>query len=487
MDGMTDLAAPALLAGYQPGPLDEAVGPDGRVRPGYTDIFDALDAAGIGELRAAAHRLDRIRVDEGISFIADIDGELLEQPFPLDLIPRVLSTRDWAAISSGLKQRTRALNAFLDDVYGDGQIIRDGVMAESVVHHCPGFLPAARGLAPGGRPRASVLGFDLLHAPSGKWVVLEDNLRVPSGLGYAVSNRRTAAEALPMLHPWPGLRTPESVGGTLHSALSQALPARCRGSNPQVAVLSDGPENSAWYEHRLLADAMGVPVITPSDLAGDADGVVAMIDGRALPVDVLYRRLGDDEIVDGPTVSEKANALLVAACMAGTVSVVNTPGNGVADDKAIYAFVHTMIGYYLGEDPLIGDVGTWVLADPDQYDGVRDRLHELVVKPVDGSGGAGVMIGPDLNEAEIAIMRAEVQAAPHRFIAQEVIRFSSHPTLTSGGLAPRHVDLRAFTLAGRDGSVTVPDIALSRVALEADGLLVNSSRGGGSKDTWLQV
>jgi carboxylate-amine ligase len=287
-----------------------------------------------------------------------------------------------------------------------------------------------------------------------------------------------------MLHPWPGLRSPESVGAALLTALSQARPPRCRRSTPQVAVLSDGAANSAWYEHRLLADAMGVPVVAPQDLSGDADGINAVVDGRPLPLDVLYRRLGDDEMIDGPAVSESANALLLAASRAGTLAVVNTPGNGVADDKAMYAFVHTMISYYLGEEALIGDVGTWVLADPSQYEGVRDRLHELVVKPVDGSGGAGVMIGPDLTGDEIARMRAEVDAAPHRFIAQEVIRFSSHPTLTAGGLEPRHVDLRVFALAGRD-TVLVPDVALSRVALESEGLLVNSSQGGGSKDTWI--
>jgi len=483
---MTSPELPVILDGYLPGPLDEAVDQSGVVRPGYTEIMAALDATGIDGLRAAAADLNRVRKDAGITFIADIDGELQEQPFPLDPVPRVLSAADWQGISAGLQQRTRALNAFLDDVYGPAEIVRDGVIAASVIHNCPGFLPAARDLAPGGRPRASILGFDLLHAPSGRWVVLEDNLRVPSGLGYAVSNRRTAAAALPMLHPWPGLRSPETVGAALHAALTQSAPPKCRRSTPQVAVLSDGPANSAWYEHRLLADAMGVPVVTPDDLRGDADGVTARIDGREVGLDVLYRRLGDDELIDGPAVSEAANALLLAASREGTVAVVNTPGNGVADDKAMYAFVHTMITYYLGEKSIIGDVGTWVLADPNQYEGVRDRLHELVVKPVDGSGGAGVMIGPDLDDAEIAAMRAEVEAAPHLFIAQEVIRFSSHPTLTAAGLSPRHVDLRVFALAGRDGEVVVPDVALSRVALESDGLLVNSSRGGGSKDTWLE-
>jgi carboxylate-amine ligase len=250
-------------------------------------------------------------------------------------------------------------------------------------------------------------------------------------------------------------------------------------------VLSDGPANSAWYEHRLLASLMGVPVVTPADLSGDADGIVVTVDGADRPVDVLYRRLGDDELVAGEPVDAAVNDLLIGAGRAGTVAVANAPGNGVGDDKAIYAFVHPMIRYYLGEEPWIGDVGTWVLADQGQYEGVRDRLAELVVKPVDGSGGTGVMIGPDLTGPEIAAMVEQVAAAPHRFIAQDVIRFSTHPTLVAAGLRPRHVDLRVFALVGRNGSVVVPDIALSRVALESEGLLVNSSQGGGSKDTWL--
>jgi carboxylate-amine ligase len=475
----------SLLDGYQPGPLDEAVTADGSVRPGYTAIFDALTPGGIDGLRATARDLDRRRVDEGIAFIAEIDGVPTEQPFPLDPIPRVIALDDWDAICAGLAQRARALNAFLDDVYGPMRIVEAGVIPESVVRDCPGFLPAAAGLAPGGRPRATVVGFDLLHAPSGKWVVLEDNLRVPSGLAYAVANRRTAAASLPVLHPWPGLRSPETVGRDLLHALRQAGPPRCPRDVPHVAVLSDGPTNSAWYEHRLLAELMAVPVVTPADLSGDADGVVARVDGEPWPVDVLYRRLGDDELIAGDPVDAAVDALLVAAARAGTVAVANVPGNGVGDDKAVYAYVHPMIRFYLDEEPLIGDVGTWVLAHPGQYEGVRDRLAELVVKPVDGSGGSGVMIGPDLTDAEIAQMVERVDAAPHLFIAQDVIRFSCHPTLIRDGLRPRHVDLRVFALVGRDGTVVVPDVALSRVALESEGLLVNSSQGGGSKDTWL--
>ena len=274
-----------------------------------------------------------------------------------------------------------------------------------------------------------MLGFDLLHTPDGRWVVLEDNLRVPSGLGYAVSNRRTAAAALPMLHPWPGaavarIRRARPARGAAAVGAAAAASARRRSRCSRTGRATPrGTSTGCW------PTSMDVPIVTPDDLRRRPSGVWAR---RRWPtqsrLDVLYRRLGDDELdrrADGVRAGERAAAGRRLA--RASVSIVNAPGNGVGDDKAMYAFVPTMIRYYLGEEPIIGDVGTWVLADPNQYEGVRDRLHELVVKPVDGSGGAGVMIGPDLDDAEIATMRAEVEAAPHLFIAQEVIRFSSHP------------------------------------------------------------
>lgn len=507
-EGGEPAAADDLWAGYPALPLDESVDPDGVLRPAYRPIADALRPLGTSGLHRAAEDLDRRRAAAGITFIAEVDGETVEHPFPLDPVPRLLSAADWTAIATGLRQRTRALNAFLADVYaterfrsdaGDAaepEIVRAGLMPASVIRQCPGYLPAAADVAPGRAGRATVLGFDLVHGPDGAWRVLEDNLRVPSGLGYAVANRRTAAASLPALHPWPGLRSPEELGPALLAALRAARPPRCPRDEARVAILSDGPQNSAWFEHRLLADLMGVPVITPADLVRLDDGVGASLDGAVEPIDVLYRRLGDDEIVQAPSdpadaaLDEKVRDLLVGAARAGTLSLANAPGTGVADDKATYAFVPTMIHFYLGEKPAIADVGTWVLSDPAQYAGVRDRLGELVVKPVDGSGGAGVMIGPEMTRAEQDRMRTVVDAAPERFIAQEVIRFSTHPTLRPDGLRPRHVDLRVFALAGAsgeraDGDVVVPPVALSRVALESDGLVVNSSRGGGSKDTWL--
>lgn len=496
-----------LLAGYPPVPLDEAVDADGAVRPAYRPVLQALAADGLDGLRRGTADLDRIRAAAGITFVAEVDGAPVEQAFPLDPVPRLLSADDWSAISAGVRQRTRALNAFLADVYdadrmrpdaGDADqpaIVRAGLMPASVIASCPGYLPAAATVAPGRASRASVLGFDLVHGPDGIWRVLEDNLRVPSGLGYAVANRRTAATALPALHPWPGLRAPDGVGAALRTALAAARPPRCPRDEPEVAVLSDGPGNSAWFEHRLLAELMGVPVVTPADLSGDEHGVLARVDGETRPVDVLYRRLGDDEIVQAPedpaavALPPGVRELLVAAARAGTLSLANAPGTGVADDKALYAFVPTMIDFYLGETPRIADVGTWVLSDPAQYAGVRDRLAELVVKPVDGSGGAGVMIGPEMTRAEQRDLLAVVDAAPERFIAQEVIRFSTHPTVRPEGLRPRHVDLRVFALdasgTGGEEGIVVPPVGLSRVALDSDGLVVNSSRGGGSKDTWL--
>lgn len=445
-----------------------------------------LDTIGPAGLADRSVELEKYRAEEGIVFTAHIDGRDEEQVFPLDPVPRLIGAQSWLHLEAGAAQRARALNAFLTDVYADpagpstAHIVADGVIPEQVIRRVPGYRSAAAGLVPGSRPRATVYGLDLLTDQDGRWVVLEDNLQVPSGLGYVLANRRSAVKAFPELHGIePEPRSPEVIGTLLLRALQDAAPPLCSRPEPQVAVLSDGAANSAWYEHRTLASEMGVPVISPGDLVADGDGVAADAGDGPLGIDVLYRRLGGDELLG----DDPAGRLLRTAAAAGTVSIVNAPGNGVADDKAVYAFVGPMIRYYLGEEPVLDDVGTWVLADPNQYDAVRGRMGDLVVKPVDGSGGEGVMIGPDLSRVQVAELERHVAQAPHRFIAQEVIRFSTHPTLIDSALRPRHVDLRIFVLSGRE-TVVVP-AGLTRVALAADGLLVNSSKGGGSKDTWL--
>lgn len=464
-------------------PLDEAIDETGQVREPYRRLLAALDAIGPDDLEARCEQLERYRAGEGIVFTAHVDGEYAEQVFPLDPVPRLIGASSWRHLEAGAAQRARALNAFLADVYSGSPmpaIVGDGIISERVIRSVPGYRREATGLAPGGHPRATVHGLDLLTDQHGRWVVLEDNLQVPSGLGYTLANRRSLTAAFPELaQAVPDLRSPEVIGDLLHRALQDAAPPRCERSEPQVVVLSDGPGNSAWYEHRTLAAEMGVPVVHPDDLVADGDGVSARTANGVIAVDVVYRRLGNDELLG----DDAAARLLRAAAEAGTVSIANAPGNGVADDKAIYAFVGPMIRYYLGEEPVFADVGTWVLGEPDQYAAVRGRMGDLVVKPVDGSGGEGVMIGPELTESQVAELEAHVAQAPHRFIAQDVIRFSTHPTLIGGELRPRHVDLRLFVLSGAD-TVVVP-AGLTRVALEADGLLVNSSQGGGSKDTWV--
>ncbi len=482
-----------LLEGYGPGPLDEAVDSVGRVRKPYRQIMTALDAIGPERLQHRAEDLERSRSEQGIVFTAQVDGHPQQQVFPLDPVPRLIGHRSWLHVAASAAQRARALNAFLADVYGDDvpdsavagekrvpEIVAAGIMPAQLLARVPGYRSAATGLSAPGRARATVLGLDLLTDSDGRWVVLEDNLQVPSGLGYALANRRTAAAVLAELHSSAtGLLSTDAIGAQLLRALQDAAPGRCPREVPQVVVLSDRPANSAWYEHQLLAAEMGVPVVHPDDLVADGDGVAARTPEGLVDVDVVYRRLGGDELL-GDTF---AGRLLRNASRSRSVSIANAPGNGVADDKAVYAFVGPMIRFYLGEEPVLADVGTWLLADPAQYAAVRGRMGELVVKPVDGSGGAGVMIGPDLTRRQVIELEAAVAAAPHRYIAQEVIHFSTHPTFIDSALRPRHVDLRIFVLSGAE--TVVVEAGLTRVALQADGLLVNSSQGGGSKDTWL--
>lgn len=491
---MTDAAVagalPPILAGYGTPPLDEALTVDGAVRPVYSPVFGVLDGLGAERLAARVAKLHALRQEQGMIFTAPVEGHLKEQVFPLDAVPRIIGAETWAMLSEGAAQRARALNAFLADVYTDrpdgsaADIVNAGIVPDRLVRGAPGYLEASAGLVPGDIPRAVIYGIDLLTDEAGRWVVLEDNLQVPSGSAYALANRRTAAAAFPeLIETVPGVLSPEVFGGVFRSTLLAVKPPRCTGE-PQAVVLSDGPANSAWYEHQLLARELGIPLVQPGDLVASGEGVAATIDGSQTRIDVIYRRVGAAELID--QADDEVGGLIRRAMAAGALTVANAPGNGVADDKAIYAFVGPMIRFYLDEDPILDDVGTWVLADPGQYEAVCGRMGDLVVKPIDGSGGEGVMIGPDLTPSQVAEVEATVAADPGRFIAQDVIRFSTHPTLIDGTVRPRHVDLRIFALSRSMTEVVVPPVGLTRVALQSEGLLVNSSQGGGSKDTWIQ-
>jgi uncharacterized circularly permuted ATP-grasp superfamily protein len=489
--------SPGVFARYPGSAGDEAVGPDGSVRPAYEPVAQVLDRLGGVGITAVVGAVAQERRMRGVSFGSYVDGRREEHPFPLCPVPRVLSAVDWAHLSRGVEQRTRALNAFLADVYRPAgrrrtdadphpEVVRAGIVPEWIVSASPGLRPAAVGLAAAGQQRIAVSGLDLLHGPDG-WVVLEDNLRVPSGIGYALTNRDSGRTALPELYADAeagGLVDPGESVALLRAALADAAPAGCTGV-PQLGLLTDGPDNSAWFEHRLLADAMGIPIVTPDRLwATPTGGVAVQVDGERVAVDVLYRRFDEADLAGHLTPSgTPVDVLLGTAVRAGRLALANVPGNGVADDKATYRFVPEMIRFYLGEEPVLDTVPTWVLADESDLAEVRDRLHELVIKPVDGYGGQGVVFGPLCSAAELAELHAQVLAAPHRFVAQQPVDFSTVPTVVDGLVVPRRADLRVFAVAGTT-TRALPAV-LTRVALTEGSLLVNSSQGGGSKDTWV--
>ena len=486
-----------LLASYPSCRNDEAVDPDGRLRNGYTVLepcLAALAAAGPG---AAAGAVTAERRERGVVVGTWVDGRQHVRSLPMDPVPRVVPGADWTRIATGVEQRHRALNAFLADAYraagrrrGDPdrapEVVRAGVVPEWAVAHSPGRVPDAVGLAWRGQPRAAVASMDVLRAADGSWLVLEDNLRVPSGIGYALANRDTARAAVPSLFSSAGTEPvdPWTAVPLLRAALDAAAPPACDGA-PRCALLSAGTSDVAWFEHELLAGALDVPVLRAADLWPRPEGgVEADVEGRRVPIDVLYRRFDDGELPAHRTATgQPLQALLAEGVRSGTLGLANVPGNGLADDKAMYAWVPAMIRFYLGEEPVLDSVRTWVLADDAQWAEVRERLHELVLKPVDGYGGSGVVVGPLCSSLELAQLQAEVAASPHRFVAQEPVLFSTAPTLVEGRVRPRHVDLRVFSVAGaRTRALPAP---LTRVALSPRSLVTNSSRGGGSKDTWL--
>jgi carboxylate-amine ligase len=466
-------ASPALLAAYGEAPFDEAVSPGGTPLPHYGWLVRALDRLGPSGLRAAEAALRGEQRTRGVTFRVD-DGE--DRPFPLDLVPRIVTRDDWAALGAGLVQRVRALEAFLRDLDGERRIVADGVLPAELVG-------GPRTPAPADAVRIAVAGIDLVRDRAERWLVLEDNLRVPSGLGYALTGRRLLRSALPELEPPTGVVALEDVPARLRAALRSST-----DPDGELAVLSAGPTDSAWFEHRLLADRMGVPLVTPGDLRVAPDGVwLPGADGERR-ISGVYRRIDEGLLLDACDATGAAiGPALTAAVAAGAVTLLNALGNGVGDDKLVYAHVPAMIDYYLGEDVLLPGVPTWSCADDAGRAQVLGRLGELVVKPVDGHGGEGVVIGPLATREELDGAAAAIRADPARWVAQEVVQLSTHPTHADGRLEPRAVDLRAFVLQSRDGAGTRVEVlpaALSRVA-PAGSMIVNSSRGGGAKDTWV--
>jgi len=461
---------------------DEMVDEHGAVRPHYDAVAQVLGGLSVEGFRERCRARDRSFVDQGITFS---HSEGPERPFPLDLLPRIIPAPEWEVIESGVAQRVRALEAFLDDVYGDRQVLADGVVPRSLLLSSAHFCREAAGLRPANGVRIHVAGIDLVRDAGGRYRVLEDNLRTPSGISYVIENRRAMTHVFPELFARQRVLPVADYPAQLLLALRAAAPASA-GPDPRVVVLTPGVHNAAYFEHAFLARQMGVTLVEGRDLVC-RDGTVLMRSTSGTQrVDVVYRRVDDDYLdplqFRGDSVLGCAG--IVDAARAGNLTIANAVGNGVADDKAMYRHVPDLIRYYLGEEPILANVDTFDLQDPDQRAHVLDHLDTMVVKPVSGSGGYGIMVGPAATDAEREQARRQVLADPRGFVAQEVVTLSTSPTHIDAGFAPRHVDLRPFAVNDGDRVRVVPG-GLTRVALPEGSLVVNSSQGGGSKDTWV--
>jgi carboxylate-amine ligase len=472
-----ETAAPVLLGNYRPRQYDEAVDETGHVRPTYSWLVASLERIGPAGLLAHERSRDAEQRARSMFFPQPDDPERL---FPLDLIPRLISRRDWEALTTGLVQRARTLETLLQDLHGERACLRDGVLPREALRWLPAEGEAST-LVPAGATRALISGLDLVCDGEGRWKVLEDNLRIPSGIAYAMADRRVVRSVLPELQAPEGVVDSDEGPAMLRAALLSCAPAAA-GDEPGLVVLTEGPHDSAYFEHAMLAEEMEVPLVEPSGLRITDDGTITVaVSGQR--IDVAYRRIDEEQLfaspdADGRTLREP----LQAAVAQGRFALANTPGNGLVDDKAVYPHIHALTEYYFGEKPLLDDVTTYFCADPDQRAHVLDHLDELVLKPVDGYGGAGIVIGPHAGAEKLAAAAADLRADPANYVAQETIMTSTHPTFTGAELAPRVVDLRAFVVLGPEpGVLPTP---LTRVA-PADSLVVNSSRGGGSKDTWI--
>jgi len=478
---MADPAQTDLAPAYSVGTAwDEMFDADGGVRAPYDGLNKTLSVMSPDEMRTIADSLASNYLDAGVTF--DVGG--VERPFPLDLVPRVIAADEWETIDSGVTQRVRALEAFLADVYSEAKVVTDGVVPRRLITSSRNYHRAAWGAHPPNGVRIHVAGVDLIRTPAGDVRVLEDNVRVPSGVSYVITNRSAMVTALPDAFSNSPVRPVSGYPQRLLAALRAAAPTGV--DDPTVVVLTPGVYNSAYFEHTLLARTMGVELVEGRDLECRRGRVFMRTTLGMQRVDVIYRRI-DDEFCD--PVHFRSDSMLgvtglVNAVRTGGVTVANALGNGVADDKLLYTYVPDLIRYYLHEDPILANVDTWRLEDDRSREEVLDRLDELVVKPVDGSGGKGIVMGPMASAEELDALRARVTQDPRGWIAQPMVQLSTVPTLIEDRLSPRHVDLRPFAV--NDGTdVWVLPGGLTRVALPEGELVVNSSQGGGSKDTWV--
>ncbi len=468
-----------------PIPFDEMTLPNGDCRPGYERLQEWLKETPreILELRRAEAELLFRR--SGVTFAVYGSAEADERIIPFDIIPRILSKNEWDRLALGLEQRVKAINAFLRDIYDKAEIVRAGVIPADLVHRNPYFRPEMVGLKVPHDVFVAIAGIDVIRTDADAFYVLEDNVRTPSGVSYMLENREAMMRLLPDLFATNRVAPVDNYADELLATLKSIAPGSS-SAEPNVALLTPGPYNSAYYEHSFLADRLGIELVEGADLMVRDDTVYMRTTEGPQRVDVLYRRL-DDDFLD-PLTFRPDSALgvpgLVSAARAGTITLANAVGTGVADDKAVYTYMPEIVRFYLGEEPLLQNVPTWRCREPEALAYVLDHLNELVVKEVSGSGGYGMLIGPAADKKMLDEFAAKLKADPEEFIAQPTLALSTSPTFVESGIAPRHVDLRPFVLTGSDRMRIVPG-GLTRVALREGSLVVNSSQGGGTKDTWV--
>lgn len=464
---------------------DEAVEAGGRPRPAYAPVLSTLERIGTIRLRARQVSAEQEASMAGVTF--RVTGQERPHAFPMDFVPRIITPQVWEVLAAGIEQRARALDAFLDDVYGDQEFIAAGHLAPEALDRAPGYRRGTGRVLGADRIRAHICGIDLVCADDGRWLVLEDNVRVPSGIAFSHAHREMTASLFGDVLEDFDLHSPEQAFPMIRETLEAAAPPAA-GDPPNVVVMSSGSSDSAWFEHRLIARRAGLPLVTPDQVIFQ-DGVLHRRAADGLHrVDVVYARIDEDMLLSSPGIDGvPLRDGLLDALAGGRLTVANALGNGVADDKAVYASVPAMIDFYLGESPVLEQVPTYLCADRTQRDLVLERLGEMVVKPIDGYGGLGITIGPECSEAELAARREDLLTRPEGYIAQEVVALSTLPTFDGTRMQRRHVDLRAFAHLRREGGRTTAHAVpagLTRVA-PAGSLIVNSSRGGGGKDTWI--
>ncbi len=476
---------PSLFENYAglPDSYDELFDGDGRPRSGAGSVVRLLGALGLGEYRSRKRLADLMFQEAGVTFSVYSDGRGVERIFPFDPIPRIISALEWARLSAGLEQRMKALNLYLTDIYGPQRILEERVLPREMLEASRGYIPSMRGVTPPGGVYVHVAGIDLIRRSDGTFVVLEDNLRTPSGVSYVLENRAVMKRVHPQAFRNTVVQAVDEYPARLRHAMESVAPEGV--DRPRTVVLTPGPYNSAYFEHCFLARRMGCELVQGSDLFVYNDKVYVRTTRGPARVHVVYRRL-DDAFLDPEAF--RADSLLgvpglVRAYRAGNVTLANAIGNGAADDKAIYPFVPDMIRFYLAEEPILPQVDTYVCARPDDLAFVLDNLAHLVVKSVDEAGGYGMLMGPQANRRERSAFAKKIRQRPRGFIAQPLVELSTCPTLVGREVRARRVDLRPYIVTG--SSTWILPGGLTRVALRKGSYVVNSSQGGGSKDTWV--